>query len=592
MRRVPEVIDVWFDAGCMPFAQWGYPHAPGSQERFDRHFPADFISEAIDQTRGWFYALLASSTLLFEGKRPYPHPFKNCVCLGLLLGEDGQKLSKRLRNYSPPTDLIKKYGADALRWSLLSKNPPTATTRFAAASVEESQREYLIRWYNVYSFFLIYAEVDGFDPRSAPAGVTRELVGNPAGDENGSRAAGSRSGGGRAGGQPPWRAGYQRAELDRWVLSELAAASLAVRRHMDQYDCYSAARALTGLLDGLSNWYVRRSRSRFWGAGWSQDKADAFWTLYECLVTFARLSAPFTPFFSESVWQNLVRKPLPAGPESVHLSDLPRPDESLIDRTLLEEMALVRQVVRLGLSARQSTNVKVRQPLPVLEVIVANPANRPRIEKHVDLVTAELNVKRVDFPPRPEEYVSYEIKPNFKSLGPRFGKTLGAVQKAIQSAPAASMYAQLSSGAAVRLTLADGQTVELTQQDVDVRLSVRPGFSVASSPGLVVVLSNEITPDLRAEGWVREFVHHVQGMRKELQLPYQAQIHLTVTTPESELESAFGRFSDYITGELLANRFEVKSNGSSANEENSGGAFAKVVVVDGHEIRATIRKSS
>ena len=536
MRRVPEVIDVWFDAGSMPFAQWGYPHVEGSEELLWDRFPADFISEAIDQTRGWFYAQLAISTVIFNKEKPWPHPFRNCICLGHILGEDGTKLSKRLKNYSEPSILFEKFSADALRWSFIAKNPPTNSSRLSERIVEEAQRELLIRWYNVYSFFVIYANLDGFDPSDAPAefldGLSAE---SPAG------------GSGR--GDAPYSPIEDRSELDRWVLHDLRRTAREVRKAMDAYESYPAARLVSDFVDGLSNWYVRRSRARFWAGEWTQDKADAYWTLYECLLTLSRLAAPFAPFFSEVTWRNLAA-PLDSAAESVHLASYPDADASTIDDGLLNEMAMTRQAVNLGLSARRTANIKVRQPLAQCELVLSDASARPGLERHLDLIQDELNIKAIAFTDNPDEYVSYEVKPNFKVLGPRFGKQVKTIGKALSQGDGAAFYAQIQDGA---LSLeVDGETIELNGEEVEVRLTPKEGFSAAQGSGLVVVLTTEITEALKREGWVREFVRCVQDMRKEMRLAYDARIDVVVHTEDAALAETATSFQDAIAREVLA----------------------------------------
>ncbi|MGQ9651822.1 MAG: isoleucine--tRNA ligase, partial [Phycisphaerae bacterium] len=380
MRRVPEVIDCWFDSGAMPFAQWGYPHKPGSVELFKQRFPADFISEAIDQTRGWFYTLLAISTMLFGEKngtqhsglsaQPYPHPFRNCIVLGLVCGEDGKKLSKSKRNYKEPTYIFDREGADAMRWSMLSGQAPWTGARFKEESIATDQREFLIKLYNVYSFFVIYANIDKWSP------------------------AGSKQSAGELG------------ELDRWILAELNQTIADVRASMDRYENYPACRRLVGFVDGLSNWYVRRSRDRFWRSGMDADKHTAYQTLWTCLSELSKVIAPFVPFFAESLYQNLVRSQFAEAPESVHLCDYPLPDEAAIDRTILDEMAVVREIASLGRSARMDAKIKVRQPLAVVEVVLADPSHRQWLEGHLPLIADELNVKRIEFATNADQYVT------------------------------------------------------------------------------------------------------------------------------------------------------------------------------------------
>jgi len=534
MRRVTEVIDVWFDAGSMPFAQWGYPHVAGSHERFDENFPADFISEAIDQTRGWFYALLAISTVV-HGKTDHgwPHPFKNCICLGHILAEDGLKLSKRLKNYSEPKLLMDKFSADAMRWSFVAKNSPTSSIRFSDRAVEEAQRELLIRWLNVYSFFIIYANLDGFDPAGIPHAATGGALPAPA-----------------AGGAAPCRPLDERAELDRWILNDLSRTVLAVRTALDAYDPYPAAREISGFVDSLSNWYVRRSRPRFWSSGWSADKADAYWTLYECLLTLARLTAPFTPFFSDTTWQNLA-KPAPGAAESVHLEDYPCADPGNIDHALLQQMDVTREAVNLGLSARRAANIKVRQPLGQCQIVLASPALEPGLEKHLDLLREELNIKDIAFTSEPERYVSYEVRPNFKVLGPKFGKKIQAVRAALAAGDGAAFYAQLQAGT-LYLDL-DGERVALSDEDVEVRLTPKEGFAAAQGRHMVIVIATEITEALRHEGWVREFIRAVQDLRKEQELAYDARIAITFDTADAALASVVDQFQAEIAAEVLAN---------------------------------------
>ena len=541
MRRVPEVIDCWFDAGCMPFAQWGYPHVEGSEALFQERFPADFISEALDQTRGWFYALLAISTIVFgEERKAYPHPFKNCICLGLIQGEDGLKLSKRLKNYKEPAVLFEKYSADALRWSFVAKNPPTTTTRLSERIVEEVQRDLLLRWYNVYSFFVIYANLDGFDPSRAPRAVLEQVVPDPA-----------RAGDGGGAGDAPWLPRDERAELDRWILHELDRTVLEARAALDTYDANPAARAIGAFLDSLSNWYVRRSRARFWASGWSQDKANAYWTLYECLLTFARVAAPFAPFFSEVTWRNLAR-PLPGAAESVHLATYPDADADSLDWGLLEEMALTREAVTLGLSARRAENIKVRQPLGLCELVAPAAEQGAALEKHLELVKDELNIKRIEFTDQPEAYVSYAVKPNFKVLGPKYGKQVKEIGKLLREGDGAMLHNQLQEAGKVRLETADGGTVELSGEEVEVRLSAREGFAAAQGKNLVVVISTDITPELKREGLMREFVRNVQDIRKARELPYDARIQVALHTADDELAGVVDEYKDAIANEVLA----------------------------------------
>ncbi len=577
MRRVPEVIDVWFDAGSMPFAQWGYPHVKGSEALLWDRFPADFISEAIDQTRGWFYAMLAISTMLFGKKegglrdrrdqRDYPHPFRSCICLGHILGEDGTKLSKRLKNYSEPAILFDKFSADALRWSFIAKNPPTSSSRLSEKIVEEAQRELLVRWSNVYSFFVIYANLDGFDPSGAPV----EFL---AGITTGTASAGSSA-------KAPYSPRETRSELDRWILDSLDRTTISVRRHMhnDRLESFLAARVISSFLDGLSNWYVRRSRPRFWASEWTQDKADAYWTLYECLLTFARLAAPFTPFFAESTWRNLVR-PLPDAFESVHLSEYPksksrvsRLDWDLLEQmdvtrqavNLLEQMDVTRQAVNLGLSARRGANIKVRQPLRACSIVLSKPSLRPGLEAHADIIREELNLKHVDFGVDPQLFVNYEIKPNFKLLGPKLGKKLKAFSAVLASVDGALLYNRLQAEGKASFEV-EGSVIELSSDELNVRLLPKEGWAAAQGPDMVVVISTEITDELRREGWARDLVRTVQDVRKDKRLAYDAQIAVTVFSTHRPFCEAIQEFHEYVQRETLAKTLDVKEGGCDPSE--------------------------
>ena len=467
MRRVPEVIDCWFDSGAMPFAQWGYPNQPGSAERFGDQFPADFISEALDQTRGWFYSLLAISTLLFgdEGSggrgqgpgvrsqepaanaesraappsplpTPFPHPFRNCIVLGLMLGEDGGKMSKSKRNYRDPEEIFNLYGADALRWYFFANQPPWTSIRYSEQAIKDCIPEFLLRLWNVYSFFVIYANIDGFDPAAhGSAGVGPAKAAGTAAPQGAAKTAAP---------QPGCRPLGERGELDRWILSELNRTAAAVVERMDAYDNFNACADLTGFVDALSNWYVRRSRDRFWSSdklGDSADKRDAYWTLYECLLTACKLIAPFVPFLAEAMWQNLACRgagvppasaagtAAPQTAQSVHLCDYPTGDLAAVDEELSRRMALVREIVSLGRSARMAAKLKVRQPLGQVEVVLADRTHQAWLEEHGSLICDELNVKRVEFIEKAERYITYTVLPDLKRLGPRLGKRLPALRK-------------------------------------------------------------------------------------------------------------------------------------------------------------------
>ncbi len=578
MRRVTEVIDVWFDAGCMPFAQWGYPHLPGSDAQLQERFPADFISEAIDQTRGWFYALLAISTLVFgKEKAGWPIPFKNCICLGHILGEDGLKLSKRLKNYADPKVVFEKYSADALRWSFISKNPPTNSSRLSERIVEESQRELLIRWFNVYSFFVIYANLDGFDPGQAPEAFFDGISGN-------SENSGTSMSQAAADTEATYVAADERSELDRWILHELNRTTLEITDSMDTYETYPAAKAITDFVDALSNWYVRRSRARFWASEWSQDKANAYWTLYECLLKLARLAAPFVPFFSEVTWRNLV-KPLSGVVDSVHLASYPVADKACINYTLLDEMAATREAVTLGLNARRIENIKVRQPLQRCDLIVANITQRDGLERHRNLIMEELNIKELHFSDTPEAFVSYDVRPNFKVLGPRFGKQVQTIKKLLSEGDGAALYTQLQEGH-VTLEL-EGNTIQLSPDEIDVRLIAKEGFTAAQGHHMVAVLSTEITEALRNEGLCREIIRSLQDIRKEQGLAYDARIAVVYQTEANELQQVMASFAETIANEVLAVSLQQDASVATGKDDQH-----KVVKIDDNNISFSIKEIS
>ncbi len=572
MRRVSEVIDCWYDSGAMPFAQWGYPHQ--NDAKFREQWPADFISEAIDQTRGWFYSQLAISTLLFgpdakadSGKlkaddtanRPlptaysrYPHPFRNCIVLGLMLGEDGQKMSKSKRNYREPNEIFDRYGADALRWYFFASQPPWTTIRYSEQAIKDSIPEFLLRLWNCYSFFVIYANIDGFDPNTLLNGDVGQL----------DTAVLSRA--------KSYRPVQERSELDRWILSELHRTAKEVVEKMDAYDNYTACSHITAFVDALSNWYVRRSRDRFWAADkQSPEKLDAYWTLYECLLTTTKIIAPFVPFLAETLWQNLaVAATTGRAVESVHLADYPTGDAKVVDEQLSTQMNLVRDVVSLGRNARVGAKLKVRQPLAKVEIVLAQPKYQAWLESHAGLIREELNVKSVEFAAKADQYVSYTVLPDLKKLGPKVGKRLPAIKSALTTVDAPALLSQLESTGKVVLTLADGP-VELTGEEIQVRLAAKEGWAAAHGPAAVVVVSTELTPSLIAEGWARELVHAIQGRRKDLNCEYTDRIRVGVVSESAEIAQAVQEFGDEIKGETLCVELSGKPIAGATPEEST-----------------------
>jgi isoleucyl-tRNA synthetase len=544
MRRASEVIDGWFDSGAMPFAQWGYPQA--GRDEFKRQFPADFISEALDQTRGWFYSQLAISTLLFGDEsstdanrplEPWPHPFRNCIVLGLMLGEDGQKMSKSKRNYREPNEIFDRYGADALRWYFLANQPPWTSIRYNEQAIKESIPEFLLRLWHVYSFFVIYARIDGFDPAVSLAGKSDQLTSAEL------ACAGT------------YRAAKNRSELDRWVLSELNRTVKSVIERMDAYDNFAACGRITAFVDALSNWYVRRSRDRFWSEDKSApDKLDAYWTLYECLLTTSRLIAPFVPYLAEAMWRNLAVAELGARVrESVHLCDFPAPDEGAIDENLSARMNLAREIVSLGRSARMGAKLKVRQPLAKVEVILADRTHDAWLKDHSALIAEELNVKRVEFAEKADQYISYSVLPDLKRLGPRLGRQLPELRTALAEADAAALLAKMEAEKSVTLALPSGP-VKLDAEDLQIRLAAKEGWAAAQGAACVVVLSTELDEALVAEGLAREVVHAIQSARKDRGCEYTDRIETGFMTQEAPLRAAVERFRDYVERETLTAR--------------------------------------
>jgi isoleucyl-tRNA synthetase len=549
MQRVSEVIDCWFDSGAMPFAQWGYPHQEGSRERFSGQFPADFISEALDQTRGWFYSLLAISTLLFTESNeqqkadqpsplslPYPHPYRNCIVLGLMLGEDGGKMSKSKRNYREPNEIFNRYGADALRWYFFSNQPPWTSIRYSEQAIKDCIPDFLLRLWNVYSFFVIYANIDGFDPAALISGDAGQLTSDIMSQSN---ARG-------------FRPTQQRSELDRWILSELNRTAAEVVDRMDAYDNFNACARLSEFVDALSNWYVRRSRGRFWSGGQSADKSDAYWTLYECLLTTCKLIAPFVPFLAEQMWQNLAVAVFGKRTvESVHLCDFPTGDPAAVDEALSVRMALAREIVSLGRGARMAAKLKVRQPLSLVEVILVDNSHLDWLQEHAALICDELNVKQVEFTQRADHYVTYTVLPDLKRLGPRLGKRLPALKKMLAQTDGGKLLAEMQAQGAVTLELPDGP-VTLDSEDLQVRLQAKEGWAAAQGRGCVVVLSTELTEDLILEGLAREIARLINDYRKEMGCQFTDRIEVGIATDSAWLRSAIEKFRDYIQGETLA----------------------------------------
>ena len=522
-RRVPEVIDCWFDSGAMPFAQWGFPHR--NRERFRKAFPADYIAEAIDQTRGWFHSLLWISTLLFDEDTcarldipapKGPHPYRSCLVLGHVTDPRGRKESKSRGNYTPPDHTFERAGADAFRWSFLAGAAPWTNKRHSLANVRTAAREFPLKMRNVHSFFTIYAEIDGFDP-AADRG----------------------------------RAVARRAALDRWILSHLEQTASETAAHLEAFRAYEASRTLAVFAESLSNWWLRRSRRRFWEPGRSADKMDALRTLYDVLATLSRLAAPFTPFLADEVHRNLVAGPLGAkAEESVHLCDWPAARFPL-DPELNEEMALVREIASLGLRVRKDERVRVRQPLGSATVAVEDGGLRLRLRRHAALLAEELNVKAVRFRDDPEADLEVVVKPEFRRLGPRLGRRMGPTARAVAALSGREVRDRLARDGflEVRPEAAEGGPVRLEPADLRIETRPLPGRAVAGSPRATVTLDTRLTAGLRREGRYRELLNRVQTFRKELDLPYTARIRVAVEGgrgPDSLLSIAREREAHFL----------------------------------------------
>ena len=529
MRRAPEVIAAWFDSGSMPFAQWHYPFE--HEDAFAERFPADFIAEAIDQTRGWFYSLLAISTLV-TGRSSY----KRVLCLGHILDADGQKMSKSKGNVVQPDDILDHQGADAFRWFMFASQNPWSPRRFSADMVDEVVRKFLLTVWNTYSFFTVYANIDRFDPTVEDVPLA------------------------------------ERPLLDRWLIGELNTLVQTVTDGLEEYDATSTCRAIQQFVDDLSNWYVRRSRRRFWKSESDADKLAAYRTLYEALVTVVKLLAPFTPFIAEELYQNLVRSVGAEAPESVHLCAWPVADEEAIDAGVSFDMAAARRVVELGRAARNAAAVKTRQPLA--EVVVALPEAEARaVEALRDVVLDELNVKDLRVVADEGELVAYTVKPNLKVLGPRLGKQIGALQAALKAADADALVAELKASGAVTIGLAEGE-LRLVAEELLVETGSPEGYQVESDAGRTVALATHVDDALRQEGVARELVHAVQLARKNADLRIEDTISLVLAVPD-ELRPLVERYAATIKAETLASELVLGED---------GGEHRETARVEGHDV--------
>ena len=519
MHRVPEVIDCWFDSGAMPFAQHHYPFE--NKELFEQQFPANFISEAVDQTRGWFYSLLAESTLLFN-KAPY----KNVIVLGHVQDENGQKMSKSKGNAVDPFDALNKYGADAIRWYFYINSAPWLPNRFHGKAVVEGQRKFMSTLWNTYAFFVLYANIDNFDPTKYNLEYDQLPV------------------------------------MDKWLLSRLNTTVQAVDNDLANYKIPEAARALQEFVDEMSNWYVRRSRERFWAKGMEQDKINAYMTLYHALVTIAKTAAPMIPFMTEDMYQNLVRSVDKDAAESIHLCDFPTVNEAWIDKDLEADMKELLEIVVLGRACRNTANIKNRQPIGTMYV----KAEKKMGEFYTDIIADELNVKEVKFADDVESFISYSFKPQLRTVGPKYGKLLGGIKQALTDIDGTAAMNELRTNGVLKLDI-NGNDVELTEEDLLIETAQTEGYVSESDGETSVVLDTNLTPELIEEGFVREIISKIQTMRKEAGFEVMDKI-VVYAHGNDKIQEVMKAHEDEIKSEVLADEMVLGETDGYVKEWN------------------------
>jgi isoleucyl-tRNA synthetase len=508
MHRAPEVIDCWFDSGSMPFAQLHYPFE--NKELFEKLFPADFISEAIDQTRGWFYTLLAISTLLFDKA-----PFKNCIVLGHVNDKDGIKMSKHKGNVVDPWSILDKQGSDAVRWYFYTGSSPWLPSRFYGEAVSEAQRKYMGTMWNTYAFYVMYANIDGFDPTSYKLEYDKLSV------------------------------------MDKWILSRLQSLIEYVDDGLENYRITETARAMNDFVDELSNWYIRRGRERYWGKDMTQDKINAYMTLYTVLETLAKLTAPYTPFVAEEIYRNIVCSVDKNAPESVHLCSFPKAEKAWIDKELEENMEWLLKAVALGRACRNDANIKNRQPLQTLFIS----GSKVLPEMFCKEIEDELNVKEVKFTDDSSDFITYTFKPQLRTVGPKYGKLVGLIGKELQSANGSQLYKELNTNGAIKFNINDTEVV-LTADDLLITPANKSGFTAQSDSEITVVLDNNLTDELIREGYMRELVSKIQTMRKETGFEVTDHINLVITC-EGVIAEVVNAYAEDIKGDCLADSITV-----------------------------------
>ena len=533
MKRVPEVIDCWFDSGAMPFAQHHYPFE--NKDLFEQQFPADFISEAVDQTRGWFYTLLAESTLLFN-KAPY----KNVIVLGHVQDENGQKMSKSKGNAVDPFEALDKYGADAIRWYFYINSAPWLPNRFHGKAVEEGQRKFMGTLWNTYAFYVLYAEIDQFDPTKYSLDYDKISV------------------------------------MDKWLLSKMNSMVKAVDDNLGNYRIPEAARALDEFVDEMSNWYVRRSRERFWAKDMPQDKINAYMTLYTALVTVSKAAAPMIPFMTEDIYQNLVRSVDSSAKESIHLCDFPEVNEAQIDKELEENMERVLKVVVLGRACRNKSNIKNRQPIGKMFV----KADFDLPEFFQEIITEELNIKEVEFTDDVRAFTSYSFKPQLRTVGPKYGKFLGKIKEALASLDGNSAMDKINAGEPLTFDF-DGNEVVLEKEDLLIDMAQVEGYVSEADGDVTVVLDTNLSDELLEEGFVREVISKIQTMRKEAGFEVMDKIVVNVANND-KVKDVVERNIDEIKSEVLADNVEFDTIKGYEKEWN----------INGEKVTLSVEKNS
>ena len=523
MHRVPEVIDCWFDSGAMPFAQWHYPFE--NEDIFNDNYPADFISEAVDQTRGWFYSLMAISTLLFD-KAPY----KNVIVLGHVLDKDGNKMSKSKGNAVDPMEALGQYGADAIRWYFYTNSQPWLPNKFHGDAVTEGQRKFMGTLWNTYAFYTLYAEIDQFDPTKYSLDKASLSV------------------------------------MDKWLMSKLNTAVKVFDENLGAYKIPEAAAVLSEFVDDLSNWYVRRCRERFWAKGMEQDKINAYLTLYNAIVTICKVAAPMIPFMTESIYQNIVRNVDKNAPESIHLCEYPEVNEEFIDAELEKVMQEVLSIKTFGSAARNAANIKNRQPIANMYIKAESALN----DYYIDIIKDELNIKNIEFSDDLSTFSTYTFKPQLKTVGPKYGKQVGAIRQYLADIPDGNAaYASLKSEGVLKFEI-DGQAIELTEEDLLIDVAENGDYVTFGDNSVTVVIDTKLTPELIEEGFVREIISKVQSMRKEADFEVTDRINLYIDKNEN-IAQVVVRNDDKIKGAVLADHIFLGKMAGFTKEWNING---------------------